>query len=69
MLPLRHFARAGLAAGGSAALALAAAGLLPLEPLLIVLLVGGLFWLAYFAMLVAAGIRPAALLAAFRPRG
>jgi O-antigen/teichoic acid export membrane protein len=68
-LPARHFARAGLAAGGSAALALAAEGLLPLEPLVAVVVVGGGFWLVYFAALLAAGIRPAAVLMAFRPRG
>jgi len=65
----RHFARAGLAAGGSAALALAAEGVLPLEPLVALVIVGGGFWLLYFAALVAAGVRPQALLAIFRPRG
>ncbi|WP_373049166.1 lipopolysaccharide biosynthesis protein [Vulgatibacter sp.] len=68
-LPARHFARAGIAAGGSAALALAAEGLLPFEPLLAVLIVGTGFWLLYFAALVASGVRPAAILAVFRPRG
>ncbi len=69
VLPVRHFARAGAAAAFSAALALGATGLLPLEPLLVLVLVGGGFWLVYFAALIAAGVRPQALLAVFRPRG
>lgn len=68
VLPARHLLRAGIAAGASAVLALVAAGLAPLGPLLAVLLVGGGFWLVYFAVLFAAGVRPAAILAVLRPR-
>lgn len=65
----KHFARAGIAAGVSAALALTAEGVLPLEPIVALVLIGGGFWLIYFAALVVTGVRPQALMAIFRPRG
>lgn len=69
VLPFRPFLRAGGAAAGAAALALAVEGLYPLEPLIAVLAVGTGFWLVYFGALVMAGVRPTALLGAFRARG
>lgn len=69
VLPMRHLLRAGGAAGGAAAVVLAASGVLPLEPLVAVLLVGTSFWILYGLALVAAGVKPTALLAALRVRG
>lgn len=66
VLPGRHLVRAGAAACAAAAIPFALRGLVPLEPLLAVALEGGAFWLLYFAALVVAGVRPAAILQAFR---
>lgn len=69
VLPMRHLLRAGGAAGGAAALVLTASGVLPMGPLQAVLLVGTAFWILYGLALVAAGVKPGAVLAALRTRG
>lgn len=67
ILPAGQLLRAGLAAGGSATVALLIGGAFPTEPLFAVLIEGGGFWLVYFGALVAAGMRPAAVLRSLRP--
>lgn len=68
VLPWGDLVRAGGAAGGAAAISLAVVGALPLTPLVAVLSVGTGFWALYLGGLVAAGIRPRAILATLRSR-